>query len=454
MALARSLFSSFDNHWAGDDIGMDRAGYSARENEAIDMVKAQASAMGMDSYQDLAGNAYFIYRGADSTLPVFMMGSHLDAVPRGGRYDGPAGVVAGLAAIKAIHDSNVRPAQDICLTVFRNEESPWFGQFAVGSKLACGQLSAEFLQAAQKDDGRTLYAHMNEVGLNPAALEAALNEGQILLPIEQIGQFVELHIEQGSQLEKANKSLGIVSGIRGNLRFPKKIDFHGNAGHSGAVPQAERRDAVLAGVDFLAEFKALCIGEQANGNDLVWSCPIAHTGAGASPTTIPDFFTIQPEIRSLSPELLARMKTKLLESAQNLAAALNVRIDIKPETIITSAPSLVSPQLQSKLEDTAQSLGIDTMRIASGAGHDAAILAQAGVDAGMMFMRHGNQGASHRPDEIMTQKEGDDAFSLSGDFANAINVLAHMAVKKASQNEGQAHTNFVQGLLQKGATPL
>lgn len=455
MDMSRALFEKLSKHWHGLEEGVYRPGFSPEESEAIQIIIDEAKSMGMNAYQDLAGNTFLIYEGANRNLPVFMSGSHLDAVPNGGRYDGPAGVVAALAAVRAIHDAGQTPDRDMVVAIWRNEESPWFGQFAVGSKLACGDLSAEFLQAAQKNDGRTLKSHMTDVGLNTDALAAALEHGETLLPMDRIAAFVELHIEQGSQLEKAEKPLGIVTGIRGNLRFPKRIRFEGAAGHSGAVPQEERLDAVLAGAAYLQHFKGFCQELKDNGHDIVWSCPIATTGEGASPTTIPAHFEIQPEIRSLSNGILGLGHITLRKLAIETFWETGVKVHINPKDIVLGRAVSIDKNLRDLLSEKAAAANIDAMDIPSGAGHDAAILAQHGVTSGMIFLRHGNDGVSHRPDEIMTLDANDDPFDLQGDFAKAVQVLKDTALNyKDVQEVKPSNGDFAYHLQMRGAKPL
>ena len=117
MDMSRELFEKLSAHWHGLEEGVYRPGFSPEESEAIQIIVDEAKSMGMNAYEDLAGNTFLIYEGANRNLPVFMSGSHLDAVPNGGRYDGPAGVVAALAAVRAIHDAGQTPDRDMVVAI-------------------------------------------------------------------------------------------------------------------------------------------------------------------------------------------------------------------------------------------------------------------------------------------------------------------------------------------------
>lgn len=346
----RKLFMErLDTHWT--DTGMYRPGYSDRETEAINMVAAEAAAMGMEMVQDVAGNVFFIYPGADRSKPVNMIGSHLDAVPNGGRYDGPAGVVGGLAAIQAIHEKGIKPPQDIVLAIWRNEESPWFGQWGLGSAIAFGlaegnKLGNKRRKGNDSDLDVTLEEQMKAMGLNVDLIKAYLMAGNPTIPVEAIASLSEIHIKQDTGLRDKDVSIGIASAIRGNVRFPGDasfrfegenaierglefisvtetmldftrddhdavftypiaksegkapagaqdgvITFVGEANHSGSTPQEQRKDAVRAGALFRTMLLQSLKGHIDSGKVNV-TFTKAYTPDNASATTIPAEFNL------------------------------------------------------------------------------------------------------------------------------------------------------------------
>lgn len=422
MKFSRDTFSALDKHWRGNNEGIWRPAYSTEEAEAIDIIGAEAKRLGMSSYCDPAGNAYFIYPGKKRNSPVFMTGSHMDAVPNGGRWDGAAGVVAGLAAIKLLHTNDVTPEQDVVLVVFRGEESAWFNQALLGSGFASGRLDQKHLDSKRNDTGKTLASHMSDIGINVDVLRDYLDKKTPFLPANHIGVFLETHIEQSYILQKENKDLGIVTGIRGNARCPEMISFYGEAAHTGATLQADRKDASLAAAYYQValdqKFK-----EIEKTSDIVWAITEGSVVDG-SPTTVSKQYNIRPEVRSLDLSVLTSVKNIFHDCAQKIARERSVIVDTRSEHIIVSEPVILGSVIQNSIYEASVSLGYDIKLLPSGAGHDAANIAKAGIETGMIFLPHGNNGISHNPKEIMAATEKEDPFSVDGAFCKAVHVMS------------------------------
>lgn len=431
-AEAAALFAQLDRHWTGSETGMARAGYSREETEAFGIASEFARRQGRVVLEDAAGNRVLLARGMDADLPVNLGGSHMDAVPKGGRYDGPAGVAVRLMAMQVLHEAGFAPRRGFGAILFRNEESPWFGDYAVGSKLATARLPASFLTQTRKDSGRTLFAHMEELGMNPEALAVHLREGRAALPVDLIDSFHETHIEQGPLLARAGQDIGVVEGIRGNVRFlgEAKVVFKGVAGHTGAVPMGERVDAVAMGAEFVTAVRADVLAYGRAGRDAVVAFPIAGTGAQASPTTIPDHFEVSVEVRSIDSGVLADARAMITAHAASVAKAHGGQAHVDAARVVANAPAVMNTKLVAEMGEFAKSLGIKAMQMASGAGHDAAILAWAGVPSVMTFLAHGHNGASHRPDEIMGPDADSDPVGVQSSFAKAVMLDAmHIATR-------------------------
>lgn len=450
--MMSDLFHQWERHWKG---GMDCPGYSSQEQEAFEIATTIAIAQGQDVYEDAAGNRIFLWPGIDPDLPVVLGGSHLDAVPQGGRYDGRAGVAARLAATQMLYDVGFIPTRGFGTIVFRNEESPWFGDYAVGSKLATCQLAPSFLDQKRKDTGHTLAWHMQDIGLNPDRLAALITANQLALPVRSIHHFHEVHIEQGPLLARAGMDLGIVSGIRGNVRFTNdaKLVFHGVAGHSGAVPFEDRVDAVAIGAEAITAMRGQVARWNRQKRDAVITFPIAKTHEKASPTTIPDYFESQIEVRSIDEDILVKARAMILERAKRAAKRHGGRMDVDAAKIVFNKPALMNEALTDEMLRLATAMKYKAMRMASGAGHDAAIMAWAGVDSAMTFLAHGNKGASHRPDEIMGLNANDNPVAVGSSFAKAAQLDARLIVQHCSFGAcmGAARgQNFVDALLRHG----
>ncbi len=456
---SQDLFSQLDAHWTGDaeDQGMDRPAWSCQETAATRILYGFAQEeLNMQVWEDLVGNIYMMPKGAeDSHARVRMTGSHVDAVSHGGRFDGPAGVIAPLTALyqaklngEAVHPNTV-------ITIWRNEESPWLNQFAVGSKFATGVLSEEFLTTSKHTKfGSSLFTLLNQDfdGNGVKLLEKLRSDDPKLLDPNLIEGLVETHIEQSYALEEADKSLGFVTTIRGNVRFPDMIDFYGETGHSGTVPQKDRLDTNLIKADYIlrtnAAFKAL----EAAGHDIVWSYPQDETVNGGS-SKIPGHSQLRPEVRSTSPYVLKHAAMIFQGIAEQIQNETGIRIELN--RMNTQQPVEMSGDIRRELNGIAMNRGLTNavMDMPSGAGHDVQVLAEAGVAGGLIFIRHGNRGASHRPDEILGRTPNDNPFTVGSDFAHAVAMnYGWMMGQTTSYNP--YNTSFLRDLEQRGARKI
>jgi len=422
--FARELQSYVDRDWR-PETGRDCPGYSLKETALMNlMTDAAVSELGMSAYEDLAGNRYFINANAlHPSAAIRMAGSHLDSVEQGGRYDGPTGVIAAMAGAYYINCNNDTPQQPIAIVIWRNEESPWLNQFAVGSKLATGALSADFVETAthKHDPDSSMHQLMNQgLRLNGDALIQKLrSEDNKLIDPSLIDGLLETHIEQGSVLEEHGRSLGLATSIRGNVRFPNMIHFHGQSGHSGTVPQDKRKDANLALGLFIAKTNDIFSKRKNSGSDIVWSYPETITLNPAS-STISSHARLRPEVRSTDQSLLDMVR----KDFEQVAAYIKTKtgVDVALNDINMQAPVKMCDRINNDLTHHANQRGISTMKMPSGAGHDVGVLVEAGVPGGLIFIRHGNEGASHRPDEILGLNEHDNPFQVGSDFANAVEM--------------------------------
>ncbi len=271
-ALAGQWFDHLRAHSKGR-LGVTRASYGDGEQMAHELMQAIGQTLGLEKRIDAAGNLYLTLPGRDRSLPAIMTGSHLDSVPEGGNYDGAAGVVAGMAMLARWRRARRQPNRDITVMGVRAEELSWFPAPYIGSRAAFGLLEPEALDGCRRPDtGRTLAQHMAERGFQPERIRAREKQ----LDPARIKCFLELHIEQGPVLVQKGLPVGIVTGIRGNLRYR---DGHvtGRYGHAGAEPRESRQDAVLAGVEFVGRLEQLWLAHEAAGKDLVATVGQFHT---------------------------------------------------------------------------------------------------------------------------------------------------------------------------------
>ncbi len=386
-------------------LGVTRASYGDGEQMAHDLIAGEAVRLGLERRIDAAGNLYVTLPGRDRSLPVLMTGSHLDSVPEGGNYDGAAGVVAGLAMLARWRRAGRQPERDITVMGVRAEELSWFPAPYIGSRAAFGRLEAAALDACVRPDtGRTLAAHMKESGFDPDAIR----RGEPQLDPARIKAFLELHIEQGPILVARKLPVGIVTGIRGNLRY-KHCHVTGRYGHAGAEPRETRADALLAAVAFASRLEELWLDHEKRGLDLVCTVGQFHTDTRVhTMTKIPGEVWFTMDIRSDDNAILLEVDRQLRAIAAEIALARGVKIDMGPFT--NALPGPIDPGLRARLQELAASLGIAHMVLRSGAGHDAAVFATSGVPVAMIFVR--NEHGSHNPDEAMELADFGQALRL------------------------------------------
>lgn len=410
--LAEHLFEVL-RHKGFDGVGITREAYGPGERVAHAIVGAEAEALGLDIAVDPAGNLLMTLPGRDRALPRVVIGSHLDSVRQGGNYDGAAGVLAGLAALSGMRRAGFRPARDVTVLAIRAEEGgAWFPTGFPGSRAALGTLPPETLEVRRLDTGRTLAEHMAEEGFFPDAVR----RGECLLPPAGVAAYVELHIEQGPVLDAEQIPVGIVTGIPGSRRL-RAARVIGEYNHSGATPRRWRRDAAIALAEFALRLDDRWAELEAAGHGLVCTFCVLATTEDAGFTKIPGEARFQLDVRSVSQASVDAMFTTVHELVPEIAARRGVRFELGAE--LAAVPTPMAAEVRAGLARAAQSLGVRHREMASGGGHDAVAFAQAGVPAGMLFVR--NQNGSHNPHEAMRPE----------DFADGAAVVLHWAAELA-----------------------
>lgn len=412
MAVADKLFRTLQERTGNSSgKGVERDSYGKGEQIAHDLCADAARGLDLEISTDLAGNLYMTLPGEDRAAPAWYTGSHLDSVPSGGNYDGAAGVVAGLAALAAFRRAGTRLPRDVTVVGTRAEEvGSWYaGRHSghVGSRAALGMFSEDELDSAvRQDTGLSMRRQMELSGLDPKALFA--NPPHI--KPERLRGWVELHIEQGPVLEREGYPVGIVTGIRGTLRAREAACFGGYT-HSGAVPREYRQDAVIAVADFIHAMDQAWEHRLAQGSDMVFTVGKLSTDVRVHALSkVPGEVRFCIDIRSQDEAVLDEMAALIERQARTIGEKRRVRFEIG--AVSRQHPAAMDASFRTALTEGARSLGISAMDIPSGAGHDAAEFAHAGVPAAMIFVRNAN--GSHNPDEAMSMD----------DFALATRLLA------------------------------
>jgi N-carbamoyl-L-amino-acid hydrolase len=384
----------FDELRAGsrDGEGVTRDTYGRGEQFAHDLIARNAEAMGLETRRDHAANMFMTLPGIDRNAPCLMTGSHLDSVSNGGNFDGAAGVVAGLVAIKSLQRLGLRSTCDVTTAAIRAEESVWFEVSYIGSRSAFGTLPAKALEAKRVDNGRTLADHMAECG---AAVEE-VRAGKASLQARTIRAWVELHIEQAPQLVEAGVPVAIGTGVPGNFRYPQ-AKIAGEYAHVG-LPRRFRRDAVLAASEFAIGLDEIWKASDASGRPMAFTIGRMHTDPNEDALTkVAGEVTLSLDVRAYDKAHLAELESAVLDLTRTIGQRRGVNFQLGERTSADVAPS--HPEVFANLTRAAATLGIPTMPLASPASHDTATFTVAGVPSAMLFVRNAN--GSHNPREAM-----------------------------------------------------
>ena len=386
--------STFDELWAQlAPIGLwpatggyRRFAYSAAELECRAWFVEQATALGLQCERDRNGNlwAWWIPPGIDAKQPALAIGSHLDSVPDGGAFDGPLGVVSSLAAISSLQDKGFAPSRPVVVAVFADEEGARFGIACAGSRLMTGQLTAERARGLVGRDGVTMAEAMRAAGLDPAAL------GQDRELLARLGEYVELHIEQGRSLVDDEAALGVATAIWPHGRY--RYTFTGVADHAVTTSMRDRREplSALAHTVLAAEAAAKASASRATFGRI----EVEPNGTNAIPSAVRAWLDARAADADTLAELLGTIEGAARAAAE--ASGVGVELVIESETAIVAFDAALRDRVQLA---AVQALGGAVVPLLpTGAGHDAGILASHGLPTAMLFVRN-RTGISHSPSE-------------------------------------------------------
>jgi beta-ureidopropionase / N-carbamoyl-L-amino-acid hydrolase len=402
---------SFDRLWdALLPVGLEpstggyrRFAWTAADLECREWFVAAAGERGLAAETDRNGNLW-AWWGDPAGGDALVLGSHLDSVPDGGAFDGPLGVVSGFAALDAVRERGFAPSRPIAVTMFADEEGARFGLACVGSRLLTGALTAERALALRDGDGTTMAEAMRAAGHDPAGVGADPER------VARIGCFIELHIEQGRArpdswgaavpatgdphgLVDLDSAVGVASGIWPHGRW--RLDFTGRADHAGTTRLEDRDDPMLA---YAAA--VLAARDAATRHDALATFGkviVEPNGVNAIPSRVTGWLDARsPEeapVRALVAELSGRTTRQPREMDD---PALTSRE--QPQVHITEESWTPNTVFDVDLRDRLAALLDGAPVLPTGAGHDAGILAAAGVPSAMLFVRNPT-GVSHSPAE-------------------------------------------------------
>jgi N-carbamoyl-L-amino-acid hydrolase len=363
--------------------------FTPTDLRARDWLKMRCQEAGLAVREDAIGNIFARWTGSDPEQPVVGTGSHIDAIPNAGKYDGVVGVLGGLEAIRALQRSGFRPRHSIELLMFTSEEPTRFGIGCLGSRMLSGTLSAEAARNLKDGDGTFLDEICQKAGLSG-------NLGTVKLAGDYYKAFVELHIEQGPLLGAQRIPLGIVTSIAAPASL--RISTEGSGGHAGAVLMSERRDALCAAAELILLIENAA--RTSGAADLVATVGICEVFPGAV-NSIPSRVRLSVDIRDTDLQRRNAIMRNLESAVQSIAA--QRQVSIQCELVNADAPADCAPAVIDALSSSCKKHQLDFLPMVSRAYHDSLFISRIAPTA-MLFIpcRHGY---SHRPDEYASPQD-------------------------------------------------
>ena len=365
-----------------------RVVFTPTDLKARAWLKARCQDAGLGVRQDPVGNTFARWSGADAEASVVGTGSHIDAIPNAGKYDGVVGVLGGLEAIRALQGAGFHPRHSIELLVFTSEEPTRFGIGCLGSRMLSGMLSAEAARKLTDNDGATLDEVRRTAGIG-GDLE------QVALPNGYYKAFVELHIEQGPVLEREQVPVGVVERIAAPASL--RVTVEGAGGHAGSVLMPDRRDALCAAAELIL---ALENTARTKSIDTVATVGICDVFPGAI-NSIPARVLLGIDIRDTD---LPRRDSVMRSLEQACRATATSRgVTIHSRVLNADAPAICDPTVLAALRQACEKHGFRFLSMTSRAYHDSLFISQI-APAAMLFIPCRN-GYSHRPEEYASPED-------------------------------------------------
>jgi beta-ureidopropionase / N-carbamoyl-L-amino-acid hydrolase len=362
--------------------GVTRLAFSAEEREAEELVSGWMETAALTVRYDEFGNMFGATDGGDAA--VSLCGSHLDTVPNGGRLDGALGVVAAIEAVEAMRAVGRLPEAALEVVVWRCEEPVRFAQGKAGSLVFSGLMRPDELRPIEQPP------------LDLAAALAADGDRPRRDGSRRLETCLELHIEQGAQLERAGCTIGVVTAIAAPIRL--RVELTGSADHSGATPMADRRDALCGAAELVLAIELAARAEIDAGSVATAAAIGCLPGAM---NVVPGESSLLVDVRGVDAASMQRVVADIERAAAEIAERRALRVDV--DTLSRGEPTPLSPAVVDRLAEVVDVIGLSSMRMPSGAGHDVQCLA-ALAEIGMLFVPSVG-GISHSPEEHTSDED-------------------------------------------------
>ena len=352
-------------------------------------LRAKCSETGLAVRRDAIGNVFARWAGTDEAAAAVATGSHIDAIPNAGKYDGVVGVLGGLEAIRALQRSGFRPKRSIELILFTSEEPTRFGIGCLGSRMLCGALTAEAARRLTDSSGQSLEHVRQQAGMNG-------DLGSVQLDSGRYSAFIELHIEQGPLLERAQVPLGIVESIAAPASYDLIVE--GAGGHAGGVLMPGRKDALCAAAEIIltVEQAALASGS----SDTVATVGICEVFPGAV-NSIPSRVRLTLDLRDTDLPRRDGVFHTIQSKSQQVTDKRGV--DLQFRVVNEDAPARCSSIVTEALFRSCNKHNLPVQKMVSRAYHDSLFMSRI-APTGMLFIPCRN-GYSHRPDEFASPED-------------------------------------------------
>jgi len=386
--------------------GVTRIIFTPGDLRAREFLKGKFREAGLDVREDAVGNTFARWHGAEPDLPAIGTGSHADAIPNSGRFDGTVGVLGGLEAIRALQRAGYRPRKPIELLLFTSEEPTRFGLGCLGSRLLAGVLAPEHAAMLCDSGGSTL-----EEVRSAAGFYGQLDE--VKLPQAYYEAFIELHIEQGPTLEREGTALGIVTDIAAPASM--RIIIEGEGGHAGAVLMPQRKDALTAAAELILSVETAAMSTGVI--DTVATTGICEVFPGAV-NSVPSRVKLELDVRDVEGQRRNVVLGLIQQASETIAKKRGV--SVRSELLNADPPASCAPFIIEALVQSCAEQACTQKQMISRAYHDSLFMARI-APVGMLFIPC-RGGVSHRPDE----------YASPENIADGTRVLAQTLARLAA----------------------
>jgi len=381
--------------------------FSEADLRARDYVKGLCAATGLAIREDAVGNTFARWHGDRLSEAAVGTGSHIDAIPNAGRFDGTVGVLGGLEAIRALKQAGFSPKRPIELLIFTSEEPTRFGVGCLGSRLLSGNRDASVDEKLKDKGGQTLCDTRKAAGFSGDLQHVQLQRGYY-------SSFVELHIEQAPLLEQEQLDIGVVTAIAAPASL--RILIEGQGGHAGGVLMPDRHDALCAASEIILAIESSV--KSTGSRDTVGTTGVCDVFPSAV-NSIPSHVRLEVDLRDIDEQRRETVFRLIRQECDEVAASRSV--DVQIEIVNADAPGQCAPDVVEGIEGACRSNQLRLRKMVSLAYHDSLLLSRI-APTGMIFIPC-REGISHRPDEYASPEA----------ISNGTRVLAHVLAELASR---------------------